>query len=84
MTSLYERSVRAGLRAYKLSLSPYIGQACRFRPVGQDQDDIDGTVGDARPEMIEDRLQIAAATRDQDGKAQLSAHHGQIQGQLSV
>ncbi|HEX7799181.1 MAG TPA: membrane protein insertion efficiency factor YidD [Asticcacaulis sp.] len=32
MTSLYERSVRAGLRAYKLSLSPYIGQACRFRP----------------------------------------------------
>jgi putative membrane protein insertion efficiency factor len=32
MTSLYERSVRAGLKAYKLSLSPYIGQACRFRP----------------------------------------------------
>lgn len=32
MMSLYERSVRAGLKAYKLTLSPYIGQACRFRP----------------------------------------------------
>jgi putative membrane protein insertion efficiency factor len=32
MTALYERSVRAALRAYKLTLSPYIGQACRFRP----------------------------------------------------
>jgi putative membrane protein insertion efficiency factor len=32
MTSVYERSVRAGLRAYKLTLSPYIGQACRFAP----------------------------------------------------
>lgn len=32
MTSMYERSVRAGLRAYKLTLSPYIGQACRFAP----------------------------------------------------
>jgi len=32
MASLYERSVRAGLRAYKLTLSPYIGQACRYRP----------------------------------------------------
>jgi len=32
MTGVYERSVRAGLRAYKLTLSPYIGQACRFTP----------------------------------------------------
>jgi putative membrane protein insertion efficiency factor len=32
MTGLYERSVRAGLRAYKLALSPYVGQACRFTP----------------------------------------------------
>lgn len=32
MTSVYERSVRAGLRVYKLTLSPYIGQACRFAP----------------------------------------------------
>lgn len=32
MSGLYERSVRAALRAYKLTLSPYIGQACRFRP----------------------------------------------------
>ena len=32
MTGLYERSVRASLRAYKLTLSPYIGQACRFTP----------------------------------------------------
>jgi putative membrane protein insertion efficiency factor len=32
MTGLYARSVRAGLRAYKLTLSPYIGQACRFSP----------------------------------------------------
>lgn len=29
---LYERSVRASLKAYKLILSPYIGQACRFKP----------------------------------------------------
>ncbi|WP_081606800.1 membrane protein insertion efficiency factor YidD [Asticcacaulis benevestitus] len=32
MTAPYERSVRAALRAYKLTLSPYIGQGCRFRP----------------------------------------------------
>ncbi|MGA9657881.1 MAG: membrane protein insertion efficiency factor YidD [Asticcacaulis sp.] len=32
MTGVYERSVRGALRAYKLTLSPYIGQACRFRP----------------------------------------------------
>ncbi len=32
MTALYERSVRGLLRAYKLTLSPWIGQACRFRP----------------------------------------------------
>lgn len=32
MSGLYERSVRTALRAYKLTLSPYIGQACRFRP----------------------------------------------------
>jgi len=32
MTGLYEKAVRGALRAYKLTLSPYIGQACRFRP----------------------------------------------------
>ncbi|MFX8437365.1 membrane protein insertion efficiency factor YidD, partial [Acinetobacter baumannii] len=32
MSSLYERSVRAALRAYKLTLSPYIGRQCRFLP----------------------------------------------------
>ena len=30
--SLYERSVRFGLRAYKLTLSPLIGRQCRFLP----------------------------------------------------
>lgn len=29
---LYERSVRGALRAYKLTLSPLIGQQCRFAP----------------------------------------------------
>lgn len=32
MTGLYEKSVRSALRAYKLTLSPWIGQGCRFRP----------------------------------------------------
>lgn len=32
MARLYEGGVRAALKAYKLTLSPYIGQACRFRP----------------------------------------------------
>ncbi|WP_443749650.1 membrane protein insertion efficiency factor YidD [Asticcacaulis solisilvae] len=32
MAGLYESSVRTALKAYKLTLSPYIGQACRFRP----------------------------------------------------
>lgn len=30
--TLYERSVRFALRAYKLTLSPLIGQQCRFLP----------------------------------------------------
>jgi len=30
--NLYERSVRGALRAYKLTLSPLIGQSCRFAP----------------------------------------------------
>ena len=30
--NLYERSVRGALRAYKLTLSPLIGQQCRFAP----------------------------------------------------
>ena len=30
--SLYERSVRGALRAYKLTLSPFIGHQCRFAP----------------------------------------------------
>ena len=32
MAGLYERSVRTALRVYKLTLSPWIGQACRYRP----------------------------------------------------
>lgn len=32
MSSLYERSVRIALRAYKLTLSPLIGRQCRFLP----------------------------------------------------
>lgn len=32
MSFLYERSVRAALRGYKLTLSPYIGRQCRFLP----------------------------------------------------
>ena len=34
--SLYERGVRAGHRAYKLTLSPLIGQSCRFLPTCSD------------------------------------------------
>ncbi|MDB5430581.1 MAG: rane protein insertion efficiency factor YidD [Caulobacter sp.] len=30
--TLYERSVRFALRAYKLTLSPWIGRTCRFAP----------------------------------------------------
>jgi hypothetical protein len=30
--NLYERLVRAGLAAYKLTLSPLIGRQCRFAP----------------------------------------------------
>ena len=30
--TLYERSVRFALRAYKLTLSPWIGRHCRFAP----------------------------------------------------
>jgi putative membrane protein insertion efficiency factor len=29
---LYERSVLAALKAYKLTLSPFIGRHCRFAP----------------------------------------------------
>lgn len=29
---MYARAVRAGLRAYKLTLSPLLGPACRFAP----------------------------------------------------
>jgi len=32
MSSLYERSIKAALRAYKLTLSPLIGRQCRFLP----------------------------------------------------
>ncbi|MFT3995920.1 MAG: membrane protein insertion efficiency factor YidD [Asticcacaulis sp.] len=32
MSRIYAKAVKAGLRAYKLSLSPLIGQACRFVP----------------------------------------------------
>jgi len=34
--SLYERSVRSAHRAYKLTLSPWIGQSCRFLPTCSD------------------------------------------------
>lgn len=30
--SLYEQSVRFGLKAYKRTLSPLIGRSCRFAP----------------------------------------------------
>lgn len=30
--TVYERAVRLGLRAYKLTLSPLIGRQCRFLP----------------------------------------------------
>ena len=34
--NLYERSVRAAHRAYKLTLSPWIGRQCRFLPTCSD------------------------------------------------
>ena len=34
--SLYERGVRAAHRGYKLTLSPLIGQQCRFLPTCSD------------------------------------------------
>ena len=34
--TLYERCVRALLRAYKLTLSPLIGRGCRFLPTCSD------------------------------------------------
>ena len=34
--NLYERSVRTAHRAYKLTLSPWIGQSCRFLPTCSD------------------------------------------------
>jgi putative membrane protein insertion efficiency factor len=33
---LYERIVRAGHRAYKLTISPLIGRQCRFSPTCSD------------------------------------------------
>jgi hypothetical protein len=33
---LYERAVRSAHRAYKLTLSPWIGQSCRFLPTCSD------------------------------------------------
>ena len=32
MAELYERLIYGGLRAYKLTLSPFIGRQCRFMP----------------------------------------------------
>ena len=32
MIEIYERAVRLALRAYKLTLSPFIGRDCRFTP----------------------------------------------------
>ena len=34
--TLYERSVRFAHRAYKLTLSPWIGRSCRFLPTCSD------------------------------------------------
>ena len=34
--TLYERCVRWGHRAYKLTLSPWIGRQCRFSPTCSD------------------------------------------------
>ena len=34
--TFFERSVRIGHRAYKLTLSPLIGQQCRFAPTCSD------------------------------------------------
>lgn len=34
--SLYERSVRAAHRGYKVTLSPFFGQSCRFLPTCSD------------------------------------------------
>lgn len=34
--TLYERGVRLAHRGYKLTLSPLIGQSCRFRPTCSD------------------------------------------------
>ena len=34
--TLYERGVRAAHRGYKLTLSPLIGQSCRFLPTCSD------------------------------------------------
>ena len=33
---LYERTVRTAHRAYKLTLSPWIGRQCRFMPTCSD------------------------------------------------
>jgi len=35
-STLYERGVRAAHRGYKLSLSPFFGQSCRFLPTCSD------------------------------------------------
>ena len=32
MSGLYERAVRLSLRAYKVTLSPWIGRGCRYLP----------------------------------------------------
>ena len=34
--TLYERVIRIGHRAYKLTLSPWIGRQCRFSPTCSD------------------------------------------------
>ena len=35
-STLYERGVRAAHRGYKLTLSPFFGQSCRFLPTCSD------------------------------------------------
>jgi len=34
--TFYERSVRLAHRAYKLTLSPWVGRSCRFQPTCSD------------------------------------------------
>jgi len=45
------------------------------RTVGDNEHDLDRTVGDGGTEAIDQRLQVAAPTRDQHGDFELAAYH---------